>query len=550
MPTGYTNGDFQAVNNLGESFNGSGMSFTNLSRERNHSQVEFSQGKEGVNQDQTIGSVANWQQSRETSLPGPPSSIVVPGSNGYASLPVSPPANDHCGPITSKTSSLIHERQVLADSRLTRATNIQSTSATSSYSTSTCPKLPLADNDINPMRATLSLTKAADLSITATESIAQDTNNRATFYTYNHGQEPLEPMQQQSISSDGGNGAGAAIGIQYSNNMVVDHHHHHLNRFPLIEGSHLNANISDEHLALNTTQSATVSRQQQLLESQQHVYQATSEASATHFMGYPLANSMPAYENSIYDRPSMASHLHPAQRNSSTCCSKVQPIPMPENQEGMFEHALERFATGEGHKYSPTTIGLGTSFDQNHSASSPIKFPLAYSQQSSLSSTTTSSSSCSSISSGHLPYDNHLTDRSGDPANHWAPQPQQQQLTNDELMSSSSVGNLSANQSAGLFSRNEPNQQYEHQHAAQTGGNHFAPPTKSQPILQQREASMIRSRYSDDQPLLQQQSAEGADYMMQSHRLNLDQQPIEGYGAAVYHQKMFDQATPQFPITY
>lgn len=638
-PPSYTNCDYQQpINgNLSELYNGTAIvpshSFGQRNSNNNSLQSEFSRvNGEGkiLNPVAMDSSVPNWQQSSgrvsqqqtiTAQAIGTSSSVILSGSI-YITSPITPPSpsslNEQGSAIKqTKTTSLVHERQILtSDShRLTRATNIQSTSGLLSYpTTGTCVELPPAcaddTNDINSMRATtlsssssITSTKAANLAIAATgPPIGQDNEIASTFYTYNHSrQEPLEPLQHAQFNS-------GTVGIQYNNNMIVNHHHHHLNRFPLIEESHLNANNpNNEHPLGTTTQSVAPATQatvhsQQLLENQQHVYQhpnqnqdqqrqqATCESgpsSATHFTmaHYPL-NSMAAYETSssgIYEAASrsnnMAAYQHPVvsthQRNYY---SKNQHPDgsslMLDHQEGVLDSFEQQPTTAESCKFSPNSSVIGPfeqQQQQQHSSSSPNKFPspattFPHPLQSS-SAGGSSTSSCSSLLSAQLTYDNHISmTENGGPTNHWTPQQQQQNNEDPIAASSDSLAAAAANR-LNLFSHNESNQQQHGHRHAQASGGQFAP-LVSQPGLQNmhKQADNNQSaryqsdynqaigstRYPEQQQQQQQQQPnqlqhECSDYMMQTHRqLNL-QQSVENYA---HHQKVFNQTASHFPITY
>lgn len=542
----YTNCDYSAVSNLSGLYDGSAIALSQLSDEQANQQG-YLRGKEANLLNATENQAANWQhlnrvqptnvQARDTLLPVSTLSMTISGSN-YTASSASP--TDDCGDA-AKTASAAHERQVLTDSRLTRATNIQSTSASlSAYSTSsTCSKLP-SDGDDSISTTQSKESAASNLTITTTKPIGQD--DQTHFYTYNNRQEQLETLQQHSNNN----------GTQYNNNdMIVNHHH--LNRVPLIDESRLNANISNGS-PLNTTQSAVHNGQhQQLVVENQHVYPAVcgaSELNTTQFTGY--SNVEPTYgnndANNIFNanRSNMA-HLNSVQqRNGSTYCSssQQQSVSMVENQVGVFE-AYERPATGN--KFSPSA-SMATSFEHHHSSSSPIKFP---SQQLQGSSSTASSSSTSSNSAQLSSYDCHTTDRVGN-ANPWTSHPQSN--NNAETMSSSITASLATDTNFNLFSQNESSQHYRQQNA-QTGS--FMPMMNpafqpkhlgtNQPVKYQEYEQMSNTRYSEHLHPTLTHNLEGADYMMQSHRFD-SSQPIENYSAA-YHQKAFNQ-TSQFPITY
>lgn len=539
----YTNCDYTAVSNLGGLYDGSAIVLAQLPDEQANPQG-YLRGKEVNPSIASENHATNWQhlnrvqptsvQARDTLLPVPTSSMTVSGPTYIASS--ASPTEDR-----GDTAKAAHERQVLTDSRLTRATNIQSASL-SNYSTSgTCSKLP-SDGD-DSISTTLSKESVpSNLTITTTKPIGQD--DQTNFYTYNHRQEQLETLQHSDNN-----------GTQYNNNdMIVNHHH--LNRVPLIDESRLNANISDGS-PLNTTQSAVQNGQhQQMVVENQHVYPvvcASSELNTAQFTGY--SNAQPTYgsdANNIFKaNRSNTAHLHSAQqRNGSTYCSgsQQQSISMVENQVGVFE-AYERPTTGN--KFSPST-NMATSFEHHHSSSSPIKFPLAIPSQQVQGSSSTVSSSSSSSNSAHLPsYDGHTADRAGN-ANHWTSH--LQHSSNADAMSSSITASLAADANPNLFSQNESSHHYRQQN---TQPGSFVPMmnpvfqpkhlSTDQPVKYQEYEQMSDTRYSEHQHQTLTHNLEGADYMMQTHRFD-SSQPIENY-STVYHQKVFNQ-TSQFPITY
>lgn len=312
-----------------------------------------------------------------------------------------------------------YNNQIGIESRLTRATNIQSTSTSLNYSqTGTCSKLPfdggsviIASSEQKPSTVSPSKTptvtavgvkentkvKASTTAIT-TQAMGQDNQTTTNFYTYNNSCDANESIETSSQVQNRNES-------RYNNDLVVNnnqqqrqqqqHAHSQNNRFALIEASNLGADIvGDSTLSPNSINS---SQQQSLHHSQEQHGYPTATCNDAHLSGsftgssYPTSSSGGNYQNSTGGN----SVNQPLELNACTAYySNLQ----QSNDSGLVENQVAFYNAQQQHQQEQHTNDLNKS---SPNVVTPFKQQQQQQHHHSSSTSTTSSSSSAPIKFPH-----------------------------------------------------------------------------------------------------------------------------------------------------
>lgn len=218
-----------------------------------------------------------------------------------------------------------HEQNTFQpNSRLTTSTSIQSTSMSSVYTPTTSSKLP-SDN----------------------LSCASTTNNETNFYPYNSTRELIDTSRAQTITND----------LRYNTDLLMGLEQQ--NHFPSMEESHLNANTSNPVASSGAEALQQQQQHQQLLPNS---YQSANSADySSNFIAYS------AVTDYTFGAPGVNSR---ATDNGGTYYSGIQGSQQTTeiSSEGVF--CYDKRASK-----CTATMAVTMAFEQDHSSSSPIKYP-------------------------------------------------------------------------------------------------------------------------------------------------------------------------------